>query len=242
ATLPARQQPRALAADEAARFKAAHVYGLDEAATTAAVTLGADMVDYTSHGAAPGVHRVWTPIAVPPAQAGLLRWAGGIGYNGVGVPLIACHWGPLPQGTWLAWWPDHRITARNDITSRGVTRHQAQLVLQEFGPLGYPEFATTITPRPDVLAPDVLAPDADPDTDAPADLHGGEHLLALVSTVLASWALLTTPGAAHLITRQPTTAQAARDRHAGLKPRPATLATGPVDTTIIERISSEGPP
>lgn len=240
AALPARQQPKALAADEAARFTHAHLYGLDEAATTAAVTLGAAMVDYTPNGVAPGTHRAWTPVATPPARTGLLRWASGIGYDSVGIPLIACHWGPIPQGTWLAWWPDHRLTVCNDITQFGITRQKAKLLLQEFGPLGYPEVATTITLQPDAN-PDT-APNAHPDTNTPAELQEDAYLLALTSTVLASWALLTTPGAAHLIKRHPTAAQAARDRRAGLQPRPATLATRPIDTGIIERLGNEGQP
>lgn len=234
AALPAQQQPRALAADEAARFKRAHLYGLDEAATTAAVALGADMVDFTTTET--GGHRAWTPVADPPAPTGLLLWASGIGYNSLGVPLIACHWGTLPQGTWLAWWPDNRVAVANDIALLGVTRHQAQLVLREFGPLACPDLATILTPRPDAQ------PDAQPDIGLPDELQADRHLLALTSTVLASWALLATPGAAHLITRQPTAAQAANDRRAGLKPRAATLATGPIDTTIIERSGREEQP
>lgn len=237
AALPAQQQPHALAADEAARLKRAHLYGLDEAATTAAVALGADMVDYTTTETDPDGHRAWTPVAAPPTELGLLRWASGIGYNSLGVPLIACHWGPLPQGTWLAWWPDNRFAVANDIALLGVTRHQAQLVLREFGPLACPDLATILTPRPDAqpdTAPD-KTPGSAPATGLPDELQADRHLLALISTVLASWALLATPGAAHLITRHPTAVQAANDRRAGLKPRAATLATGPIDTTITER-------
>lgn len=238
--LPTRRQPKALAADEAARIQSAHLFGLDEAATAAAVTLGASMVNYTTTGVDPAVHRAWTPVATPPSRTGLLRWADGIGYNSLGVPLIACHWGPSPHGIWLAWWADHRIAARNDISQLGVTRQKAQLVLQEFGPLGYPEIATTITPRPN--ADPYHAPDKPLDSGALADHQDNAHLLALASTVLASWALLTTPGAANLIERHPTAAQAARDRRAGLDPGPAILATEPIDTAIIERLGNrEGP-
>ncbi|WP_030169957.1 hypothetical protein [Spirillospora albida] len=236
AALPADRQPRALAADEAARFAKANVYGLDEAVTTAAVTLGSQMVSYTSRNAAKDTYRGLTPIAEPPTQAGLLRWANGIGYDGLGVPLIACHWGSIPDGIWMAWWADNRVAVGDDILQRRRPRYQALNVLREFGPLAPTRFATTITPRLPT----------DPSGEEPADdlplSQNVPPLLALTATVLASWALLTTRGATGLIKHPPTLRQASLDRRAGLPPTSATLATEPVDEQVIERLVGKGRP
>ncbi|MFI0412387.1 hypothetical protein [Actinomadura sp. 3N508] len=227
--LPARQRPKALVADEAARVCDAHLYGLDEAATATAVALGARMVEFNSSDAGPDVQRAWSPVAAPPAASGLLRWASGIGYDSLGVPLIAVLWGPLSDGTWLAFWADNRVAVRNDMAQDGRTRSQARLVLQEFGPLATTGIATTHIPRPDAEPP--TRPPAVPCAESPPAPI--DPLLALTSTVVSSWALLTTPGAARLATRAPKD-DAARDRRAGLTPRPATLATRPIDTHIAQ--------
>ncbi|MFI0411832.1 hypothetical protein [Actinomadura sp. 3N508] len=236
--LPANRRPAAMAATQATHLADAHLYGLDEAATTTAVALGARMVEFTSSDAGPDVQRAWSPVAAPPATSGLLRWASGIGYDTLGVPLIAAHWGPTPEGTWLAFWADNRVAVRNDMTQDGRTRSQAQLVLQEFGPLATTGIATALIPRPDARPPTQppAVPRAEP-SPAPID-----PLLALTATVVASWALLTTPGAARLITRGPGGAGAARDRRAGLTPRPAILAIEPIDTQTIQRLGRKEPP
>ncbi|MFI0409058.1 hypothetical protein [Actinomadura sp. 3N508] len=233
--LPASRRPKALATDEAARISDAHLYGLDEAATTTAVTLGARMVEFTSSGAGSDVHRAWSPVAAPPATSGLLRWASGIGYDNLGVPLIAAHWGPTLEGTWLTFWADNCVVARNEMTQQGWTRSEARLVLQEFGPLATTGMATVLIPCPDAEPP--TQPPAVPCAESPPALI--DPLLALTATVVASWALLTTPGVARLITRDPKD-EAIRDRRAGLTPRPATLATEPIDPQISQQPGKGG--
>ncbi|WP_165975973.1 hypothetical protein, partial [Actinomadura rubrisoli] len=180
------------------------------------------------------------PAADPPTKAGILRWASGIGHDAVGVPLIACHWGLLPQGTWVVWWADNRIAVRNEIAQHGMPLHQARHVLQEIGPLADTAIAATITPcqhTDPTAGPTADRPDREPPTSP--DLA---QMLALTATVMASWTLLTTPGTTHLIKHQPTADQATRDLHAGLSPRPATLATEPIDTHLIQRLGSERRP
>ncbi|MUN35391.1 hypothetical protein [Actinomadura litoris] len=229
--LPARRRPKALAADEARRVADAHLYGLDEVAATTAVTLGARMVEFTSSDADPDVDRAWSPVARPPAESGLLWWAGGIGYDNLGVPLVAAHWGPMAEGTWLAFWADNRAVVQNEMAQHGWTRSQAHLVLQEFGPLATTGIAAGLSPRLDAKPPpDPGARQPPPPTDSP---------LALTATVAASWALLTTPGAARLITREPDPDEAVRDRRAGLTPRPATLAAAPIDPQILQRLYTQ---
>ncbi|TDD31210.1 hypothetical protein E1287_27215 [Actinomadura sp. KC06] len=238
--LPVSRQPAAMAEDEAARLTDAHLYGLDEAATAAAVTCGASMVDYAAD-LAPGVRRGWTYVEGPPAEAGLLRWADGVGYDSVGVPLTACHWGPAPEGIWLYWWADHRTVARHNMAQAGWTRRQAQQALLDMGPLTFGGIGTTLAPCPD--ADPATHPAADEFADPPAhDAPSSQdlaELFALTATVMASWALLTTPGAAHLITHEPDPGEAVRDHRAGLTPRPATLATAPINTRPLQHLYTQ---
>ncbi|MEU8309799.1 hypothetical protein AB0C84_40135 [Actinomadura sp. NPDC048955] len=231
--LPADCQPRALAVDEAARFAAATLYGFDEEVTAAAVTLGSRMVDHTPANTTPDAYRALTPRAEPPAEVGVLRWADGVGYNPAGVPLIACHWGRIPEGIWLAWWADNRVAVRNDVVLDGWERHQARTALQEFGPLASTRIATTLrlgTPADASTEQRVVPPDEPP---LPHDIA---QLFGLTATVLASWALLTS-GATRLIEGQPTQLEAALDINAGLPRTSASLAIGPVDQQILERLA-----
>ncbi|TYB47813.1 hypothetical protein [Actinomadura chibensis] len=240
--LPPGQQIWALTDAEAARIADAHLYALDEAATTAAVTLGTDMLAHAHAaatadtstapaGAAAPSSRAWAWAVEPPVEAGLLRWAGEVGHDRKGVPLIACHWGPAPEGTWLYWWGDQRIAIPS--TSAYSARHYEGL-LERLGPLGFSRIATILVPHPDAVPPAAL-PDVPPADDLDPDL------LALTATVLASWALLTTPGAAHLHTHEPDQSDTARNLPNRLQPRPATLATGPIDEQAIQHLSTHPP-
>lgn len=234
--LPAPQQPKALAADEATRIARANLYGLDEAATTAAVTLSAQLSDHAPSEPEPGISRLLPAVAVkPPAESGLLRWTSGVGYTSDGIPLIACHWGPLPEGTWLSWWADNRIATQTDVTRHGRTQQEADHFLREVGPLTFGDCAMTLYAGP---WPDL--PTSDP---PPPQVLAEARALATI--VLASWALLTAPGAACLVKRRPTATQAAQDRRAGLKPRPVTLATKPVNAdidSILQALDGDTPP
>ncbi|WP_395108106.1 hypothetical protein [Actinomadura sp. SCN-SB] len=219
AALPASRQPTALAADEAARVAGAHLYGLDEAATTAAVTLSDDIARHGPPLAEAGTSRVDQLVMVtPPTPSGFLRFASGVGYTSLGIPVIAFHWGPLPEGTWLAWWADNRIATQIDVRDHGRTQEEAEAFLREMGPLTFGESATTLYTDPEVELPEAELP-------CPQAIAQGR---ALHYIAVAAWVLLTDPGAARLITRKPTPAQAAQDRRAGLQPRPATLATKPI--------------
>ncbi|MFC4049046.1 hypothetical protein ACFOY4_05060 [Actinomadura syzygii] len=232
--LPPDQQPWALIEAEATRIADAHLYALDAAATTAALALGTDMLAH-AHAAAPvdgtaPSSRAWAWAAEPPAASGLLRWGSEVGHDRKGVPLIACHWGPTPEGTWLYWWCDQRIAIPS--TSASSARHHKEL-LRRLGPLGLSKIATILVPHPDAVPPAAL-PDVPPADDLDPEL------LALTATVLASWALLTTPRAARLHTHQPDESETARDPRK-LQPRPATLATGPIDTHLVQHLSTNPP-
>ncbi|WP_395111344.1 hypothetical protein [Actinomadura sp. SCN-SB] len=219
AALPASRRPAALAADEAARVAGAHLYGLDEAATRAAVTLSDDIARHGPPLAEAGTSRLAPLVMVtPPTLSGFLRFASGVGYTSFGVPLMAFHWGPLPEGTWLAWWADNRVAAQIDARNQGRTQEEVEAFLRVMGPLTFGESATTLYTGPEVELPEADLP-------SPQAIARGR---ALYYIAVAAWVLLTDPGAARLITRQPTPAQAAQDRRAGLKPRPATLATKPI--------------
>ncbi|WUI01443.1 hypothetical protein OHR68_06370 [Spirillospora sp. NBC_00431] len=231
--LPAGGRPAAMAAAQAAYLDDAHLYGLDKAATFAALTLSAGMVAYTTAADGPGVHRVWSPVASPPTTSGLLRWASGVGYDSTGIPVIVVHWGPIPEGTWLMFWADNREAVRDDIT-HGQPRHQARLVLHEYGPLGATTIATALAPRPDAQPPADPPPTEPPHAKEPTPRI--DPLLALIATVLASWTLLT-PGAARLIEHN----QPGRKPPAIAAPasRPAALASGPTDTHVIQQLGKD---
>lgn len=227
--LPAAQQPEALAEDEAARVADAHLYALDEEATAAAVQLGAELPGFE-----PGPferlasRRFLAEAFDPPAPSGLLRWASGVGYTCVGTPVIACHWGPSPGGTWVAWWADNRAATRADVHSGVINEHQAKEHLRMVGPLMFTELGVLLQ----FAAVPLSEPPAGP---LPSQVEIAQHI-ALTATLAASWALLRVPEAARVITRAPTANQAAQDRRRGLTPCPATLASAPIDLGPVRRL------
>jgi hypothetical protein len=107
AALPGHQRFRVHARQEARRLAGAQLCDLDPEITGRAACLGAaigqgrheEAVVLAGH---PGVAA--TLGIQPPAASGFVRWRDGIGYNALGAPVVACHWGPAPGGgRWLAW-------------------------------------------------------------------------------------------------------------------------------------------
>jgi hypothetical protein len=228
-SLPAEQQPKALVADEAARLAGAPLYGLDEAAATAAVTFGAQIPALAPGQAEqPPPGRIYAEVVDPPTSSGLLRWSSSVGYCSDGTPVIACHWGATAEGRWLSWWADARATVDAEERRGRFDGDQAQMYLRTIGPLAFTTLSLFLHVGPDAALPDQPSGPASCPTE-PA------HIVALLATVVASWALLTAPDAAHLITRGPTTAQAEKDREWGLEPRPATLVTEPINSLVLHR-------
>src|SRR5260221_5151813 len=117
AGLPELQRFRAHARQEARRLAVAQLYDLDAEITAQAVGHGAAIRQgrHEEAVALAGHPRVAATMGIdPPAASGFLRWRdpGGIGYNALGAPVLACHWGPAPGGgTWLVWWADGQVMA-----------------------------------------------------------------------------------------------------------------------------------
>jgi hypothetical protein len=231
APLPAHQRSAALAPDEAQRLAESHLYLLDAEATDLAVRLGAAI---RTSGHPTAVYAAGHPNVVasmgitPPAPCGFLRWASGVGYQPEGgAPIIACHWGTVPEGTWLAWWADNHITAQS------CPAHLRQQYLAFAGPLCY-EQTMLLGPARDPCAP---SPGA---VDSRAAETGDDT--ARVYTLLGAWVLLAVPGLAALTRHEPSSAEITADRRAGIAPSPVTYCTGrgsPELTTVIDVLNCD---
>src|ERR1022692_2026742 len=135
----------------------------------------------------------------PPAASGFLRWRDGIGYNGLGAPVVACHWGPAPGGgRWLAWWADSHATAAGYAAQAKAAGQYISpgSLTRIFGPLWY-DHQELLRPtggstRHDgnIAEPGPAAADA-----GPSSAQAGTPGLALLYTTLATWWLLTCPDA-----------------------------------------------
>jgi len=115
AALPEHQRFRVHARQEARRLTGAQLYDLDPEITGRAVCLGAAICQgrHEEVVVLDGQPAVAATLEIqPPASSGFLRWRDGIGYNGLGAPVVACHWGPATGGgRWLAWWADSLATS-----------------------------------------------------------------------------------------------------------------------------------
>jgi hypothetical protein len=223
AALPEHRRFKVHARQEARRVARAQLYDLDAELTRRAVHLGAAIRQgrHEEAVALAGHPRVAATIGIePPAPSGFVRWRDGIGYNGLGAPVIACHWGPgLGGGRWLAWWADSHAMA----AASAAPHIDAGFVTRLFGPLWYdhqellhPRTAATRVGR---------VPQPEPAADAsPPGAEAGTPGLTLLYTTLATWWLLTCPGDAVRLSQQPVpAAEQAADRAAGLRTGPVTI-------------------
>jgi hypothetical protein len=231
AVLPEHRRFRVHAGQEARRLARAQLYDLDAEITGRAVHLGAAIRGgrHEEAVALAGHPRVAVTLGIePPAPSGFVRWRDGIGYNGLGAPVVACHWGPaLGGGRWLAWWADsHAMAAGWAAEAAKASQHiDAGFVTRLFGPLWY-DHQELLRPRragtrdDSVPEPEAAAADA-----SASGVQAGTPGLALLYTTLATWRLLTCPGDAVHLSQQPSpTAEQAADRAAGLHTGPVTIA------------------
>jgi|HubBroStandDraft_1064217.scaffolds.fasta_scaffold62506_2 hypothetical protein len=144
AVLPGHQRFRVHARQEASRLATAQLYDLDPDVTGQAVGLGAQISQHRDRepaARAGGPGAAGSPGTGPPAPSGFVRWRDGIGYNGLGAPVVACHWGPaLGGGHWLAWWADgDAVAAGYAAQARAAGRPWISpgSMTQIFGPLWY---------------------------------------------------------------------------------------------------------
>ncbi len=216
AGLPELQRFRAHARQEARRLAVAQLYDLDAEITAQAVGHGAAIRQgrHEEAVALAGHPRVAATMGIdPPAASGFLRWRdpGGIGYNALGAPVLACHWGPAPGGgTWLVW---------GLYISAGS-------VIRIFGPLWY-DPQELLGPGAGSTRHDSSMPEPGPavaDT-GPSSAEAGTPGPVLLYTTLATWQLLACPAAVNLSQQPVPAAEHAADRAAGLRTGPVTVAT-----------------
>jgi hypothetical protein len=222
--LPDAQRPKALARDEAKRLSQAALFCLDAKASDLAVELGAT-IRTAAHPAAvmtaghPNV--VASMNIAPPASYGFLRWTNSVGYSTAGAPIIACHWGRIPEGFWLVYWADNHVVA--DLIGGPQRRLSGQMrddYLKFSGPLYY-EYSAVIRPH----QPGSTAPSAQPLMQGPCAAEVDDDT-ALIYTILGTWAVLTMPGLAELTQHEPSHAEALADRRAGITSSAVTHAAG----------------
>jgi hypothetical protein len=247
AALPAHERFGVHAQQEARRLAQAQLYDVDAEVTVRAVGLGAAILLERHEQAVTlaGHPRVATTLGIDaPAASGFLRWRhrDGIGHNPSGAPVIACHWGPAPGGSWLAWWADgHAMAAGYAAKAQAAGRHiSAGSVTQIFGPLWY-DHQQLLRPGPDSTRPGAGLPEPGPaasdagPSSAETGTSGLELLarsiaactpgLALLYQALATWWLLTCPNAVNLHRQPVPAAVLAADRAAGLRTGPVIIAT-----------------
>jgi hypothetical protein len=201
------------------------------AAVGLAVRLGESIGQVRRESAAPAASpgSVTAPWVIrPPAAAGFVRWRDAIGYNSMGAPVVACHWGPwgapAAGGTWLAWWADsHAMTAAYEAAARADGQHASFGALTEaFGPLWYDHQELL---RPGTAPGGSAVPEPQATAAALSPPEDGTSGLALLRTTLATWHLMTCPEAVQLSRRPLPAAEQAADRAAGLAVGPVTCAT-----------------
>ena len=221
AKLPPRQRFSAMAKAEQRRIVRSRLFQLDEAACDAAATLGAKI---RTAGHANAVARAGHPNVVEsfgittPAPYGFLRWASPIGYGTTwGAPVRVCHWGPHDDETSIIMWGDSDAVADAMIAMQPDLQPISEMLLDFTGPI-YPETSIPLGPSQPAPAPNL----------APADIAAEQvdEDIAMIYTIVATWLLLTRPGAATLTSHEPTPAQAAADRRAGLHHSEITHAAG----------------
>jgi hypothetical protein len=232
AALPGHQRFRVHARQEARRLAGAQLYDLDPEITGRAVCLGAAICQgrHEEAVALAGHPAVAATLEIqPPASSGFLRWRDGIGYNGLGAPVVACHWGPATGGgRWLAWWADsHAMAAGYAAQAKAAGQYISPGSLTRIlGPLWY-DHQELLRPSGGSTRHDgsIAEPEPAAGKAGPSSAEAGTPGLALLYTTLATWWLLTCPGAVHLSQLLAPAAEQTADRAAGLQPRPVTVAT-----------------
>lgn len=232
ARLPAQHRYRAHARHEAARLAAARLYDVDAEITAQAVVLAAAIRQEWHHQAVKTAGRqsvAATMGITAPARSGFMRWRDrdGIGYNGLGAPVVACHWGPVPGGgTWLAWWADgHVMATAYAAQAQAAGRHlPASATTRIFGPLWYDHQDLLRPARPPSATATSQSPDQEV-TGAWPDEEAGTPGLVLLYTTLATWRLLASPAGVDLSQQPVPPAEKAADRAAGLRTEPVIIAT-----------------
>lgn len=228
AALPGHQRFRVQARQEASRLAGAQLYDLDPEISGRAVCLGA-AIRRGRHEEAVAVagHRgVAATLGIqPPAASGFVRWRDGIGYNGLGAPVVACHWGPATGGRWLAWWADsHAMAAGYAAQAKAAGQYLSPGSLTAiFGPLWY-DHQELLCPGSGGTRRDGSIPEPAADAGL-SSAEAGTPGLALLYTTLATWWLLTCPDGVHLSQQPVPAAEQAADRAAGLQLGPVTVAT-----------------
>ena len=235
-SLPEHERFRAHARQEARRLAVAQLYDLDAGITTRAAGHGAAIRQGRHAGAVAlaGHPRVAATMGIdPPAASGFLRWRdpGGIGYNPLGAPVLACHWGPAPGGgTWLAWWADGEAMAAGYAAQAQAAGLyvSAGSVTGIFGPLWY-DHQELLRPGAASARHNSTIPQPGPAiADAgPSSAEAGTPGLVLLYATLATWQLLACPAAVSLSPQPVPAAEHAADRAAGLRTGPVTVATAP---------------
>jgi len=234
AALPEHERFRAHARQEARRLAVAQLYDLDAEITARATSHGAAIRQgrHAQAVALAGHPRVAATMGIdPPAASGFLRWRdpGGIGYNPLGAPVLACHWGPAPGGgTWLGWWADGQaVTAGYAAQAQAAGLYNsAGSLTRIFGPLWYDHqeplrpVAGSTRHGSGIPQPGPAVADADP-----SSAEAGSPGLVLLYTTLATWQLLACPAAVNLSQQPAPAAEHAADRAAGLRTGPVTVAT-----------------
>jgi hypothetical protein len=230
AVLPEHQRFKVHARQEARRVAEAQLYDLDAEITARAVRLGAALSRgrHEEAVALAGNPRVAVTLGIgPPAASGLVRWRDGIGCNGLGAPVVACHWGPAPGGgCWLAWWADGPAMATAYAAEARATGQpvDAGMITRIFGPLWY-DHQELLRPHASAAVPGgVPGPDSASMGLAGAGAEAGTPGLMLLYTTLATWWLLACPDAVRLSHLPLPAAEHAADRAAGLRPRPVIAA------------------
>jgi hypothetical protein len=231
AVLPGNMRFKEHARQEARRLETAQLYDLDAEITERAVHLGAAIY----HGrhkeavALAGSPRIAATLGIqPPAASGFLRWRDGIGYNGLGAPVVACHWGPAVGGSccWLAWWADSdAMAAAYAAEAKAAGQHiDAGMVTRIFGPLWYDHQELLRSRRSGTRHGGGIPEPGPAAGSGTSGAEAGTPGLVLLYTTLATWWLLTSRDAVHLSQQPVPAGEQAADRAAGLRARPVTVA------------------
>jgi hypothetical protein len=210
--VPAAARPLALAYDEARRVAVAPMYCLDPGATALAVKVGATT--------RPAAQRAMAGPAdpaegnSPPSSFGFLRWANGVSYSSLGIPIIACHWGPIDDCYWVVFWSDNYALAEIGEKEHHLSRETSREYLEFSGPLFYEH---------SLLIPPVGVAEVTGGCELPV-ADGVVDEAALVYTLRGTWATLTVSGMATLTRHGPIKIDRAADLLNGMEPTSVTCA------------------
>jgi hypothetical protein len=214
------------------------LYEVTEDLTAQAVLLGGRIRE-TGLGAAvaeAGGPAVLDTIGIqPPSLSGMLLWRDRHGVASLdGMPIMACHWGPLVKrrGVWIVWWCETAVVLalwKAQATPRTPWSSMVSAtVLARMGPLYY-ACQNILSPRGEHTERELDLRTGSGDGENSQDPGGIDPVdpveVALLHTTIATWELLSAPGAATLTSHPPTPGQIQADRAARLRPRPVIVAS-----------------